>query len=272
MFRSVMNLASKGVRGASKNIIANTKSNNCAHMMQAKCMASSLVSKFEESVEKLPMREAVRYTSIQNGKWTATELKSKIDAHANGLLDIGVTSGDTIAVWLNECPERHVTLLAAAKAGLKVADMDCDSITTVPQLREALALAKCKVIVFHPTTETHSHLMLLRKAIPEFYHWEDEYGQWFHSKHFPELKFFIQTGFDQENGCLNYKYIKLPANAYSSLVDGTAASTKDDTPLYFKITGGDKVLASSVSTHAGVLKDGTWPFLPKFIANEYFEV
>ena len=41
-------------------------------------MASSLVTKFEESVEKLPMREAIRYTAIKNGKWTATELKVRI--------------------------------------------------------------------------------------------------------------------------------------------------------------------------------------------------
>lgn len=41
-------------------------------------MASSLVEKFEDSVKKLPMRDAVRYTSIANGKWTAMELKVNI--------------------------------------------------------------------------------------------------------------------------------------------------------------------------------------------------
>ena len=42
-------------------------------------MASALLTKFEASVEQLPMREAVRYTSIKNGKWTATELKVSFD-------------------------------------------------------------------------------------------------------------------------------------------------------------------------------------------------
>ena len=46
-----------------------------------------------------------------------------MDAHANGLLDIGINSGDTIGIWMDECPERHVSLLACAKAGLKVADI-----------------------------------------------------------------------------------------------------------------------------------------------------
>ena len=37
--------------------------------------ASVLIQKFEESVNKLPMREAIRYKSIKNGKWTALDLK-----------------------------------------------------------------------------------------------------------------------------------------------------------------------------------------------------
>lgn len=234
--------------------------------------ASSLVSKFEGSVEKLPMREAVKYSAIKNGKWTATELKTKVDAHANGMLDIGIKAGDTIGVWMGECPERHVSLLAAAKMGLKVADIDT-SISTVPQLRQALALAKAKAIIFHPITDAQNCLMLLRKSIPELFYYEDEYGQFFHSKHFPELQYFIQTGFDQEVGCLNYKYVKLP-NPMVSAVAETAAATTDETPLYFKISGsgGAEVSAGPVLSHAAVEKADAWPFLKKLHNLEYFEV
>ena len=99
-----------------------------------------------------------------------------------------------------------------------------------------------------------------------------QYGQFFHSKHFPELKFFIQTGFDKESGCLNYKYVKLP-NPVENMCDNTMASTKDDTPLYFKITGNDdKVTAGTIMTHGAVAKEGTWPFVDKLIKNEYFEI
>ena len=196
--------------------------------------------------------------------------QTKVDAHANGLLDIGIKSGDTIGLWMDECPERHVTLLAAAKAGLKVADIDT-SISTVPQLREALSLAKCKALVFHPITPSQNCLLLLRKSIPELYYFEDEYGQFFHSKHFPELKYFIQTGYDQEVGCLNYKYVKLPS-PIESAVARTAAATKDETPLYFKISGGAKVSAGSVQSHSAVEKADVWPFMKKLHNLEYFEI
>lgn len=260
------------MRNTAMKMIRTTTSSSVLPMaFNKRFMASALLTKFEASVEQLPMREAVKYTSIKNGKWTATELKTKVDAHANGLLDIGINSGDTIGIWMDECPERHVSLLACAKAGLKVADIDT-SICTVPAIREALALAKCNAIIFHPVTEKMNSLLLLRKAIPELYYYEDEYGQFFHSKHFPELKFFIQTGFDKECGCLNYKYVKLP-NPVNSMCDVTMAATKDDTPLYFKITGsGEKATAGALMTHGAVAKEGTWPFFDKLTKNEYFEV
>lgn len=262
MMHSIKAVRSHVVRTA-RNVFQNTP--------VKRCMASALLTKIEECIEKVPMREAVKYNSIKNGKWTATELKTKVEAHANGLLDIGIKTGDTIGIWMDESAERHVSLLACAKAGLKVADIDTN-ITTVPALRKALSLAKCNAIIFHPISDSANYLKLLRQSIPEFFHYQDEYGQWFHSKYYPDLKFFIQTGFDKEMGCLNYKYVKLP-NSVQNMCETTAAATKDDTPLYFKITAnGDNATAGPLQTHGAVLKDKTWPFVEKLLNSEYFEV
>lgn len=43
-------------------------------------MASVLISKFDDSVEKSPMRDAMRYTMLAEGKWTASEFKVSIPA------------------------------------------------------------------------------------------------------------------------------------------------------------------------------------------------
>tara|TARA_B110000090_G_C13234104_1_gene389818 strand:- start:564 stop:833 length:270 start_codon:yes stop_codon:yes gene_type:complete len=45
-----------------------------------------------------------------------------INSHANALLEHGFQQGDTIALWLPDIAEKHITLLAAAKMGLKVVD------------------------------------------------------------------------------------------------------------------------------------------------------
>lgn len=176
-----------------------------------------------------------------------------------------------ICVFLIISLIQHVTLLAAAKAGYKVADMDTN-LRTVAQVREALKLAECKAILFHPMTETQDNLLLLRKSIPELFYFDDTCTeQMFHSKYFPKLKYFISTGFDQEVGCLNYKYMKLP-DPTTSYVDLAAEKTADATPLYFKIGVQDgAVKAGPVLTHGQVLKDSNWLFASKLIAREYVE-
>ena len=67
--------------------------------------ASSLVAQFEDSVSRLPMREAVRYAK-NNMKLTAADMKMYVDSHANGLLENRFQSGDSIAVWLPESAEK----------------------------------------------------------------------------------------------------------------------------------------------------------------------
>lgn len=60
-------------------------------------------------------------------------------------------------------------MLAGAKAGFKVVSID-PTITDIPSVREFLRLSKCKVIYFWPTRNEVSYPLLLRKAIPEFFH------------------------------------------------------------------------------------------------------
>ena len=227
--------------------------------------ASSFVSSFSASVSSLPAREAVRYTG-KNLKWTAGEFESYVDAHANALLEQGVAMGDVIGVWLPEGAEKHVTLMAAAKMGTEVVDFGgSDSISTVEDLRSALSSANMKALFFEPTTESQDNLLLLRKAIPELYYYDDSHGQMFHSKYYPNLMYFVHTGFDIEMGCLNYKSMFLH-NPESSLVDATATATRDDMALYSSLHSGKKI------THGEVLANNTWGFAKKLVEKQYFEL
>lgn len=63
---------------------------------------------------------------------------------------------------------QHVVLLAAAKAGFKVVDVDYQ-LTAIDEIRDFLKSANCKVIYFKPVHENHDYLKLLRQAIPEFF-------------------------------------------------------------------------------------------------------
>lgn len=94
---------------------------------------------------------------------------------------------------------------------------------------------------------------------------DDKYGQAFHSKHFPSLKYFVHTGFDIEMGCLNYKSLFL-SDPVTSLVDTASKAVTDELPLYAKA-------ASSLSfvSQSKALDEAAFGFAKKLIAKQYFE-
>jgi hypothetical protein len=231
-------------------------------------LASSMVSSINAAVASLPMREAVRYTA-GNVKVSAEEFNNYADAHANALHEYGFVKGNSIAVWMKDSMEKHVTLLAAAKLGLKVVEFDA-SIATKEDLRSALGVAAVKSVIFDPVTESTDQLLLLRQAIPELFHYDDTMGQPFHSKYFPELKYFIHTGFDIEIGCLNYKacFLPDPLTNYAASVQ-----LEDTTPLHSAVSKGDKgVTEGKVSTHKDGLSVPSFAFAKNLADKNYFEL
>ena len=157
-------------RLAVKNVVSAVRSSAAPKV--AIRAASQLVSSFEASVNSLPQREAVRYTKT-NMKWTAEEFKAYADAHANALLEHNFNKGDTIGLWLSNTThaEKHITLIAAAKLGLKVVEFtNCNDIKS---LRSQLLLSSCKALIFDMNSDTIDNLLLLRKSIPEFFHYDN---------------------------------------------------------------------------------------------------
>jgi acyl-coenzyme A synthetase/AMP-(fatty) acid ligase len=84
-------------------------------------------------------------------------------------LEHGFQPGDSIAVWLPDSAEKHVTFVAAAKAGLKIVDVDLE-LTDVQEIRNFLKSSNCKAVYFKPEHGNFHYLNLLRKAVPELYH------------------------------------------------------------------------------------------------------
>lgn len=233
--------------------------------------ASSAVSKIDASITALPGREAVRYTE-KNMKWTAGEFLRQVTSHTNAMIDLElVKSGDSIALWLRDSAEKHVTMLAAAKLGLSIYDIDV-SVTSVDDIRAALKASNCKMIVFDPVDDVSNKLEILRKAIPELYAYDDTYGQRFHSKHFPTLTYLVHTGFDVEMGAINYKDLFLPNPPKDYSLD---VVVKDEQPLYTLVSSDGKgsIKMGKTLTHATVLGADAegWSFSKKFLGNEYWE-
>ena len=62
-------------------------------------------------------REAM-VAAHQKIRWTYSELKSRSDAFASGLLALGLEPGDRVGIWSPNCAEWTIAQFATAKAGL----------------------------------------------------------------------------------------------------------------------------------------------------------
>jgi hypothetical protein len=69
---------------------------------------------------------------------------------------------------------------------------------------------------------------------------DDTQGQWFHSKYYPNLKYFLHTGFDIQLGCLNFKHWMINAPKDNRL-EVRKQSLLDSTPLYRQILFGNSI-------------------------------
>jgi len=216
------------------------------------------------------MREAVRYED-KNMKWTAAYLRAQVVSQANALVDLEYQKGDSIAVWFPESAERHVTMLAAAMIGLRLFEID-RNIDNFKQVREFLTASQCRSLFFKPYDGEQDNLMLLRRAIPEFFEYDDAQGQLFHSKHFPALHYFIQSGIELEPGCLPYYSMFLP-NPTDELALAAAAAVDDAAPFYTYISKDNEgVKISPTLTRAQVLDHPNWAFAKRVMDWQYFEV
>ena len=95
-------------------------------------------------------------------------------------------------------------------------------------------------------------------------------GQEFHSKHFPELKYFIHTGFDVEFGCLTYKSLFLK-DPMVNHIDNIASTLTDNLPIYACADGNSNNNKLNWINQKDALTTPTFDFVNNIIKKQYFE-
>src|SRR5690348_1845283 len=78
----------------------------------------------DRRADELPQREAVVYShhpefeGSHELRWTYREYRERANQVARGLMALGLSKGDHIALWATNLPEWALLEMAAAKAGL----------------------------------------------------------------------------------------------------------------------------------------------------------
>ena len=84
--------------------------------METKVLDITVGQLLEETANKFPTRQAVKYIEMEYDK-TWYELNQKVDRIAKGLLGLGVKKGDHVAVWATNYPQWLTLVFATAKIG-----------------------------------------------------------------------------------------------------------------------------------------------------------
>ncbi|CAM9729327.1 unnamed protein product [Choristocarpus tenellus] len=241
---------------------------------------SGVAGALDAVTSDIPLKEAVRYKK-GNLKWTRSDVKKHTEALACGLLELGCKAtfpfppptpelhqpGDTVAVWLPECSEKHIAQLAAARVGMVVAEVD-PTLTSADAVGKVLEESGATVVLLEDKM-----ISSLSEAVPELRHYSTSSGLPFRSARFPALRLCLHTGFDREPALHNFRSVLLyqPSPSPLTLVDG---KVKGNLPLFTEYTagkGGVPIKGATLSQNE-VLETGKWETVGAILSKTYTEV
>jgi len=210
--------------------------------------ASSISQILADAVEAKPLKQAVAYEQ-NNTKWSFRDVQGHANSLAAGLSEVGWKEGDALALWVGpNRPEHDVSILAAARLGVLLVDID-PSLADAAALRDILNKHAVKGIIYDPEIGDRFNTKILEDVMPELATYDGNNGVAFRSRTVPSMKLVVHTGFEVIPSVWNLKHILV--RDPSTQLESKLPSAK--TPVY--VAYGSDGTASSALDHEGVLAD-----------------
>jgi fatty-acyl-CoA synthase len=177
-------------------------------------------------------REAL-VVAHQNIRWTYSELKSRSDAFASGLLSLGLEPGDRVGIWAPNCAEWTIAQFATAKAGLILVNIN--PAYRLSELEHVLRAVGCRVLIAAARFKTSDYIAMIRELVPEL----GSAGGELKSSRLPELRHVISIGGGSYAGCLAFdRVLERGKQTGSQQLDSIAATVQMDDAVNIQFTSG----------------------------------
>jgi fatty-acyl-CoA synthase len=176
-------------------------------------------------------REAL-VVAHQRIRWTYSELKSRSDAFASGLLSHGLEPGDRVGVWAPNCAEWTVAQFATAKAGLILVNIN--PAYRLSELEHVLRAVGCRALITAARFKTSDYIAMIRELVPEL---GDGSGE-LHSARLPELRHVISIE-GKHDGCESFDWIvERGRQAGNKRLESLSATIQMDDAVNIQFTSG----------------------------------
>ncbi|MET4068170.1 fatty-acyl-CoA synthase [Bradyrhizobium sp. S3.2.6] len=176
-------------------------------------------------------REAL-VVAHQKIRWTYSELKSRSDAFASGLLALGLESGDRVGIWAPNCAEWTIAQFATAKAGLILVNIN--PAYRLSELEHVLRTVGCRALITAARFKTSDYIAMIRELVPEL---GGELGE-LKSARLPELRHVISIA-GKHDGCLAFDWISERGQQIGNRrLDAVAAAVQMDDAVNIQFTSG----------------------------------
>jgi fatty-acyl-CoA synthase len=177
-------------------------------------------------------REAL-VVAHQKIRWTYSELKSRSDAFASGLLSLGLEPGDRVGIWSPNCAEWTIAQFATAKAGLILVNIN--PAYRLSELEHVLRAVGCRALITAARFKTSEYIAMIRELVPELGNGNGELK----SSRLPELRHVISIGAGSYGGCLPFdRVLEQGKQLGSQQLDSIAATIQMHDAVNIQFTSG----------------------------------
>src|SRR5450631_4535968 len=168
------------------------------------CSAALIEETIGSYLDRVAERNGAQLALVvphQRVRSTYSELKSRSDQFAAGLLRLGLKPGDRVGIWSPNCAEWTVAQFATAKAGLILVNIN--PAYRIGELEHVLRSVECRALITASRFKSSDYLAMINTLAPEL--GAVRRGE-LQSQRLPELRHVISIA-GKHDGCLSFDWI-----------------------------------------------------------------